>query len=68
MENKELILEQKSIEFTKELKEMLIKTQNLVLKEKSWWDSYWGTGRNGKGKNRMGYLLSIVRNELQEIK
>jgi len=52
----------------KELKEMLIKTQNLVLKEKSWWDSYWGTGRNGKGKNRMGYLLSIVRNELQEIK
>ena len=47
---------------------MLIKTGNILLKEKSWWDSYWGTGRDGKGKNRMGYLLSIVRNELQEIK
>ena len=46
---------------------MLIKTGILVLREKSWWDSYWGTGRDGKGKNRMGYLLSIVRNELQNL-
>lgn len=29
-------------------------------------DSYWGEGRTGKGKNRMGKLLEQVREELRE--
>lgn len=47
-----------------DLANLLKGTSNKELKEKAWWDSYWGTGRNGKGKNRMGILLSLIRNDL----
>jgi hypothetical protein len=42
----------------------LLKTGTVELKEHSSWDSYWGTGRSGTGKNRMGVLLMRVRGEL----
>ena len=45
------------------LTELLLSTGSRELKEKAFWDSYWGSGRTGKGKNRMGVLLSQVRNE-----
>jgi ribA/ribD-fused uncharacterized protein len=42
----------------------LLKTGTAELKEQSPWDSYWGTGRSGNGKNRMGVLLMKLRAEL----
>lgn len=39
-------------------------TETEELIEQSPWDSYWGNGRNGLGKNRMGQLLMKVRSEI----
>jgi ribA/ribD-fused uncharacterized protein len=47
-----------------ELKELLVKTAGLPLKENNKLDSYWGTGSNHCGRNRMGILLIKVRAEL----
>jgi ribA/ribD-fused uncharacterized protein len=46
------------------LLDLLKSTGTAILKEKSPWDSYWGTGRYGKGKNRMGILLMMTRSAL----
>ena len=46
------------------LQNSLLKTGSTLLEEDASWDSYWGVGRSGKGKNRMGYLLMKVRDEL----
>jgi hypothetical protein len=46
------------------LKELLLKTAGLHLYEANKRDSYWGTGPNHCGRNRMGTLLMKVRNEL----
>jgi N-glycosidase YbiA len=40
---------------------LLKSTGTAILKERSPWDSYWGTGRTGKGQNRMGALLMQLR-------
>lgn len=47
-----------------ELKEKLLATGNAILIEKSKSDSFWGCGKNGKGKNMLGKLLMKVREEL----
>lgn len=47
-----------------DLATILKNTGTALLKEKAAWDSYWGTGRTGNGKNRMGELLMIVRASL----
>jgi hypothetical protein len=39
-------------------------TGTVLLKEKAAWDNYWGTGKTGNGRNRMGELLMIVRASL----
>jgi ribA/ribD-fused uncharacterized protein len=46
------------------LQTLLLKTGSEELIEQSPWDSYWGSGRTGKGKNRMGHLLMKLRSEL----
>lgn len=46
------------------LKERLLGTGCAPLEEQAAWDSYWGTGKSGHGKNRMGHLLMKVRDEL----
>ena len=46
------------------LSDLLKRTDKAILKEKSPWDSYWGIGRYGKGKNRMGILLMMTRSTL----
>jgi N-glycosidase YbiA len=46
------------------LQTLLLKTGSEELIEQSPWDSYWGSGRTGKGKNRMGFLLMKLRLEL----
>jgi len=46
------------------LRTQLLATGTAELEEQAPWDSYWGSGRTGKGKNRMGHLLMKVRTEL----
>jgi ribA/ribD-fused uncharacterized protein len=43
---------------------LLKSTGDATLKERSPWDAYWGTGKTGKGRNRMGALLMEVRRRL----
>lgn len=47
------------------LKELLLATASQELVENSPYDSYWGVGRSGKGKNRLGILLMELREELR---
>src|SRR5262249_44503432 len=47
-------------------RDLLIATGDHALVEASPFDSYWGCGRSGKGKNRLGELLMQVRSELNE--
>ncbi len=49
------------------LAEVLLGTGDAKLVEQAPWDvnSYWGIGRDGRGKNRLGKLLMKVRAELQ---
>jgi hypothetical protein len=47
------------------LQKKLLETGNKELVEDSPYDSYWGVGRNGTGKNRLGILLMKLREELK---
>ena len=62
----EILFEGLKAKFTQNsvLRGLLLKTDSEELIEHSPWDSYWGSGRLGKGKNRMGYLLMKLRSEL----
>jgi hypothetical protein len=44
--------------------QLLLQTGCARLVEDSPFDSYWGTGRDGRGKNRLGELLMKLRSEL----
>lgn len=48
------------------LKKMLLDTQNRPLIDANTTDSYWGYGRNKKGKNRLGALLMELRTKLRD--
>jgi ribA/ribD-fused uncharacterized protein len=48
-----------------ELKETLLGTDDAVLVEHTANDNYWGDGGDGSGKNRLGRLLMLVREELR---
>jgi N-glycosidase YbiA len=50
-----------------ELSTLLLATGSRPLIENAYWDAYWGSGRTGKGKNRMGHLLSEVRENLRTV-
>jgi N-glycosidase YbiA len=47
------------------LKQLLLGTELRPLIEASPSDSYWGCGRSGRGRNRLGQLLMQVRAELR---
>lgn len=46
------------------LKEVLLKTEFAILYEHTSRDKYWADGGDGSGKNRLEYLLMIIRDEL----
>ena len=46
-----------------ELKELLLSTGDAKIVEHTVNDSYWGDGGDGKGKNRLGQILMLVRKE-----
>jgi N-glycosidase YbiA len=48
------------------LSALLVSTGKRRLEENSPYDRYWGVGRDGRGKNRLGVLLMQVRKELGE--
>ncbi len=47
-----------------ELRALLLATAPAKLVEHTENDAYWGDGGNGKGKNRLGYLLMELREQL----
>lgn len=47
------------------MKQLLLNTGESELIEDSPYDYYWGIGKNGTGKNRLGILLMQVREELK---
>ncbi|WP_336784059.1 NADAR family protein [Paenibacillus illinoisensis] len=47
-----------------EIRKKLLDTGDAVLIENSPYDYYWGCGRDGSGKNRLGILLMQIRKEL----
>ncbi|HSH24694.1 MAG TPA: NADAR family protein [Massilibacterium sp.] len=48
------------------LRERLLDTGDAFLIEDSPFDYYWGWGKTGKGKNRLGHLLMEVRKKLSD--
>jgi len=48
------------------LKEILLSTGDSILIEHTQNDRYWADGGNGSGKNRLGFLLMQVREELMK--
>ena len=50
----------------KKLKRMLLDTGSKKLVERTKNDSYWGDGGDGKGKNRLGFLLEKIRERLSK--
>jgi ribA/ribD-fused uncharacterized protein len=59
---KALLAKFRSNEFAKEI---LLETGDEIIVEASPWDNYWGTGKDGDGQNRLGYLLMEVREILK---
>ncbi len=45
------------------LRELLLSTGDAHIIEDSPWDAYWGCGKDGTGKNRLGVLLMELREE-----
>jgi len=48
------------------LKHILLKTKNAILIEDSPIDYYWGCGKDGSGKSRLGQLLMKLRGDFIE--
>ena len=51
---------------SEDLKKMLLMTEGFELYEWAPWDGYWGTGKDGNGKNRLGILLMELREQLKK--
>lgn len=49
----------------RDLRKILLETDDAVLVEHTANDSYWGNGGDGSGKNMLGILLMEVREELR---
>lgn len=49
-----------------DIRQLLLETGDETLIENAPNDSYWGCGRNGKGKNRLGHILMEVRAALRD--
>jgi N-glycosidase YbiA len=49
----------------KDLRQKLLDTGDAVLVENSPRDWYWGIGKDGKGKNKLGKFLMILRDQIR---
>lgn len=50
-----------------ELQDKLLATGDSILIENAPWDDYWGSGKDGNGKNMSGRILMEVRNAIRTI-
>jgi predicted NAD-dependent protein-ADP-ribosyltransferase YbiA (DUF1768 family) len=50
----------------KRLRAILISTRETIIRECSPRDSYWGTGKDGKGRNQLGITLMQVRQLIKD--
>ncbi len=50
-----------------EIREVLLSTGDEEIVENSPSDYYWGCGKDGSGKNRLGFILMEVREELRQV-
>lgn len=48
-----------------EARQVLLSTGERMLIESSPFDYFWGSGQDGSGQNRLGYLLMKIRSELR---
>ena len=55
--------ERAKFEQNAKLMDLLKSTKGYELREKAFWDGFWGMGRNGKGLNKMGKILQLIRDE-----
>lgn len=49
------------------IKDILLNTENSVIREASPYDFYWGMGKNNTGKNMLGNIFMKIRDELRGI-
>jgi len=49
----------------KDLKELLLSTENRIIIEDNKRDNFWGIGKNEKGQNNLGVLLMKLRDEFK---
>jgi N-glycosidase YbiA len=56
----------KKFETHTKIREQLLATGDEELIENAPTDYYWGAGRTGTGKNRLGHILMAVRSQLRE--
>jgi ribA/ribD-fused uncharacterized protein len=47
-----------------DVRELLLRTENLAIEKNHPSDTYWGTGTDGKGENVMGRLWMEIRSEI----
>src|SRR5512145_3040664 len=57
---------QRKFETHADLKAILLSTGEQEIVENAPGDYYWGCGKNGTGKNRLGHILMTVRTRLRE--
>ncbi|HEX2907162.1 MAG TPA: NADAR family protein [Phototrophicaceae bacterium] len=57
---------QRKFETHADLKAILLSTGDQEIVENAPGDYYWGCGKNGTGKNRLGHILMTVRARLRE--
>jgi ribA/ribD-fused uncharacterized protein len=49
-----------------EIRQILLSTGDEQIIEEAPHEEYWGSGKDGNGKNRMGQILMAVRQELRQ--
>ena len=51
---------------SQDLRNLLVSTEDKVLIHTAPWDAFWGSGKDGKGQNRLGKMTMEVRTVIQQ--
>lgn len=55
----------KKFKQNKHLRKIILSTDDKIIIEDAKYDSFWGCGRNNKGRNELGKILMKVRDKLK---